>query len=200
MTAATETVAPGIYGAKRQSWRENNPRDSLIKLIKDNPRATEKEISDLHWREVCDNMTMLQTIHDYWFANNWRSVTSSKAHGNGDHSSHDTHSTVVPVPVRDPSVSVAPDRLRALAGTADLVKDTLLRRYAIDGKPFDECFPPAIRLWAVSRRDNARTATVEARWAEMLVAGLDDRRTVGSQRTQRQAQRLFAKARREIDA
>jgi hypothetical protein len=77
----------GTQGAKRQSWREANPRAGLKDLIDKNPDASEDEVLQLQWDTVTrgvafkkpENESMFRTIFEYWFTNNYRSLVTERA-------------------------------------------------------------------------------------------------------------------------
>lgn len=71
------TIHPGRTGAKRQSWREKNPRSVLLKLIAEHPHETQQDednIVDLLWNTVRKDDDLLKTICLYWATNNYRSI------------------------------------------------------------------------------------------------------------------------------
>jgi hypothetical protein len=78
MTHVEQTsVHPGKTGAKRQSWRQDNPRSMLLKIIAENPHETQQDedaILELLWEEVKKNQDTLKTICLYWGTNNYRSI------------------------------------------------------------------------------------------------------------------------------
>lgn len=63
---------PGLYGATRQSWSKNNPRDVLKDAIRNAPRASEAEIRETVWQTIKNEKAYLPAIFDYWFTNNYR--------------------------------------------------------------------------------------------------------------------------------
>ncbi len=65
----------GRTGAKRQTLRAANPRDVLQRTIRLMPHASADEIMEQCWHSICDNSGMIRTMFEYWFANNFRSVT-----------------------------------------------------------------------------------------------------------------------------
>ena len=65
----------GTYGAKRQSMKRGSPRDLLKRLIEDNSGLGEPDILKLFRSEVLDNPDMVDAIVEYWYANNYRSLT-----------------------------------------------------------------------------------------------------------------------------
>jgi hypothetical protein len=74
-------IDTGVTGAKRQSWRHDNPRDTLRNIIEGNPRAGKEELLEL-FRDVVlksKNQALLETIIEYWFANNLTSLLHSDA-------------------------------------------------------------------------------------------------------------------------
>lgn len=79
-------VDTGELGAKRQSWHRANPRETLKRVIDENPEASESELLELHWhflaRDIDFNDTekeeLFRTIHEYWFSNNYRSIKKGR--------------------------------------------------------------------------------------------------------------------------
>lgn len=69
-------VDTGITGAKRQSWRHDNPRDLLKVIIDNNTQASKEELLELFTQKVFEkgNRALLETIIEYWFANNLHSL------------------------------------------------------------------------------------------------------------------------------
>ena len=71
----------GTYGAKRQSWRSASPRDLLKRLIEEHPRYSESRLLERFEEMVKEDGTgeYLSAIVEYWFANNYRSLTLNAA-------------------------------------------------------------------------------------------------------------------------
>ena len=69
-------IDTGTYGAKTQSWKQANPRALLKELIDENPDAD----YDTLFRMMFDKIegakvgTLFETIFEYWFSNNYRSI------------------------------------------------------------------------------------------------------------------------------
>lgn len=72
-------ITSGITGAKRQSWRRANPRDVLKRLIDKNPDWTEDEALTECWDILHRDQQQMRTVYEYWFANNYRSLTQPHA-------------------------------------------------------------------------------------------------------------------------
>jgi hypothetical protein len=72
-------IDTGITGAKRQSWRHDNPRDTLKKIIEENPRAAKERLLEMFMQIVLERgkRVLLETIIEYWFANNLHSLLNS---------------------------------------------------------------------------------------------------------------------------
>lgn len=72
-------VDTGITGAKRQSWKHDNPREVLINIIDQNPSAAKEELLEIFTRSALEKgrRTLLETIIEYWFANNLNSLLNS---------------------------------------------------------------------------------------------------------------------------
>lgn len=69
-------IDTGTTGAKRQSWRKDNPRDVLKRIIDENPASSEGDVQELAWHEMRDHIGYMRTIFEYWFANNFRSLAA----------------------------------------------------------------------------------------------------------------------------
>jgi len=74
-------VDTGITGAKRQSWKHDNPRDALKNIISDNPKAGKEELLEKFTQTVFQkyNRGLIETIIEYWFANNLNSLLNSNS-------------------------------------------------------------------------------------------------------------------------
>jgi hypothetical protein len=72
-------VDTGITGAKRQSWKHDNPREVLISIIDQHPSAAKEELLEIFTQSVLEKgrRTLLETIIEYWFANNLHSLLNS---------------------------------------------------------------------------------------------------------------------------
>jgi hypothetical protein len=72
-------IDTGITGAKRQSWKHDNPRDLLKTIIEKNPQASKevllKKFSETIFQK--HNFKLLETMVEYWFANNLHSLLNS---------------------------------------------------------------------------------------------------------------------------
>ena len=65
----------GTTGAFRQTWRKGNPRSLLETIIAKNPKADEKKIHELFWREIEGDPMLLRACVEYWLDNNFHSLT-----------------------------------------------------------------------------------------------------------------------------
>jgi hypothetical protein len=71
-------IDTGTYGAKRQSTRKANPRDTLLRLMERYPSTSEEDLY-LKWSlKVDDDADQIDTVKRYWFANNHRSLVMQK--------------------------------------------------------------------------------------------------------------------------
>jgi hypothetical protein len=68
----------GIRGAKVQSWKPANPRDLLKQVIGDNPGSDRRAVLALFRERLREEDTedYINTIVDYWFANNYYSLVT----------------------------------------------------------------------------------------------------------------------------
>lgn len=69
----------GIYGAKRQTWKRASPRDLLKRMMDNHSDDTEGRLHQRFSMAVQDNPDMLESIIEYWFANNYRSLSYKPA-------------------------------------------------------------------------------------------------------------------------
>ena len=67
-------VDTGTYGAKRQSFDRNNPRDLLVRVIEENQGVSEAALLRAFIDTVRAEDDFLEPIIGYWFANNYRSL------------------------------------------------------------------------------------------------------------------------------
>ena len=69
----------GITGAKRQSWKHDNPRDVLKSIIEKNQHAGKEELLEIFTRTIFEkgNRDLIETVIEYWFANNLHSLLNS---------------------------------------------------------------------------------------------------------------------------
>jgi hypothetical protein len=75
---STDTATPGTTGAKRQSYAGANPREVLLRTAK--RYEDEEETRHRVWSIVSKEPTMMRTIYEYWFANNYKSLGTPR-HG-----------------------------------------------------------------------------------------------------------------------
>jgi hypothetical protein len=64
----------GTTGAKRQSWKRANPRDVLKRIIDDHPEMSLADLQDECWGVLHHDEQLMQTVFEYWFTNNYRSL------------------------------------------------------------------------------------------------------------------------------
>jgi hypothetical protein len=69
----------GITGAKRQSWKHDNPRDVLKSIIESNAHAAKEELLEIFTQAMFEkgNRALIETVIEYWFANNLNSLLHS---------------------------------------------------------------------------------------------------------------------------
>jgi hypothetical protein len=81
-------VDTGITGAKRQSWKHDNPRDVLKKIIEQNARAAKEDLLEIFTRAMFEkgNRALIETVIEYWFANNLHSLLNSDSQLRGQFS------------------------------------------------------------------------------------------------------------------
>ena len=71
-------IDTGTYGAKTQSWKRANPRALLEEILRESPKADVETIRGYcrdAVRKAGEDFT--DTIFDYWFDNNLRSLTAT---------------------------------------------------------------------------------------------------------------------------
>jgi hypothetical protein len=60
---------PGTQGAKRATWRANDPRPILEKILIENPKAEQTEWWALFWQEIVEDQDYLMGVARYYFDN-----------------------------------------------------------------------------------------------------------------------------------
>jgi hypothetical protein len=73
-------IDTGIRGATGQSWRRANPRDLLKRVIDDHPGADRPALFKLFLEKLKEeeDTDYLDTIVEYWFANNYHSLVAAR--------------------------------------------------------------------------------------------------------------------------
>lgn len=73
-------IDTGTLGAKVQSWRKDNPRNLLKRMIEESPKKSKdrllQEFSD--YVRSAAGMEYLDAIVEYWFSNNWHSLAEKR--------------------------------------------------------------------------------------------------------------------------
>lgn len=63
----------GSTGAKRQTWKKANPRELLKQIVEET--TSEDKAYDEFVAAIDGDRAMMEAIIEYWFANNYRSLT-----------------------------------------------------------------------------------------------------------------------------
>lgn len=72
----TTTLPIGTTGAKRQSQKKASPRSLLRGIIDGSPRDSESAIRNKFTDAIRDDEDMIDTIIEYWFANNYHRIVT----------------------------------------------------------------------------------------------------------------------------
>lgn len=113
------TLETGVYGAKVQSWKRASPRDLLKRLIDENPNSSKEDLLKKFSDKVTKNH--LDAIIEYWFANNYNSLTERKA----------------PAPSREQKRAIVEQRKSEIKARA--VNMVFLDLVLPNGKPLRDC-------------------------------------------------------------
>lgn len=126
-------IDTGVRGATGQSWRADNPRDLLKRVIDEHPGADRPALFRLFVEKLKDedDSGYMETIIEYWFTNNY-------------------HSLVVARSGADPAErrsAAAAERERWIAGTTEKLREKIAEEAAIvlldmtmpNGKTLAEC-------------------------------------------------------------
>lgn len=76
-----EALDTGTRGAKVQSWKRANPRDLLKRVITENKHADKHALLKVFRDELrshADTDDLVDSIVEYWFANNYYSLTGDR--------------------------------------------------------------------------------------------------------------------------
>lgn len=137
---------PGVYGAKRQSWYEKNPRELLHRVMRENPRGSEKEVFEGFCDHVENDPGYWGAIIEYWFANNYRLFYVSEIAANSVAiSRRETKQRARDVVAREKAI--IKDRLRAALMDLVLSNGKKLREAT-----FGDCEREGGWLLAISKR------------------------------------------------
>src|SRR4051812_8811825 len=81
MSDSTSGLDVAIIGASVQSWRSANPRELLKTIVDDNPSSDRISLYKLFRKrlEEDDARDFIDTIIEYWFANNYHSIVTASA-------------------------------------------------------------------------------------------------------------------------
>lgn len=60
---------PGIQGAKRATWRDNDPRPLVARIIAENPKLDINAAFEVFWQEIHEDSDLLQTVARYYWDN-----------------------------------------------------------------------------------------------------------------------------------
>lgn len=63
----------GSTGAKRQTWKKANPRELLKQIVEET--VSEHKAYEAFVAAIEGDQAMMEAIIEYWFANNYRSLT-----------------------------------------------------------------------------------------------------------------------------
>jgi hypothetical protein len=61
---------------KAKTWRRPNPRDVVIRLIAENPKAGKRKLLALFLEQVAgrDGNSALNSVAEYWFEAHWENL------------------------------------------------------------------------------------------------------------------------------
>jgi hypothetical protein len=72
-------VEPGVLGAYRASWRKANPRELIMRIMKENPSADEITLRKLFWREVKNDEDHQRALSEYFLDHVFKSLHDSES-------------------------------------------------------------------------------------------------------------------------
>jgi hypothetical protein len=174
MSEAHAEASPGRYGATRQSWHAANPRDMLISLWRKKPKASEDELLIAHWEMIKKNTSALRAMHEYWFANNFRSLDRED----------DQRAGAPHTPPVIPSRPVSKARMQAARVVMGIIRTSILDTLKFNGVAIGD-------MTAGECRECAQECHKYGRFCEMLSKGLPAEAVIRKHRTNKQAQALY---------
>lgn len=68
----------GVTGAKRASWDKTNPRELLLRIMAEQPEATEEQLFKLFYAAALKGHYD-ETVYRYWFTNNYNALRPREA-------------------------------------------------------------------------------------------------------------------------
>lgn len=163
----------GERGAKRQSWHRANPRDLLKRIIEANPGAAEAQLQKLFLRTLKDEEDeYFETIVDYWFGNNYRSLVH---------------------PVGHPPSRSKPAHAAALKETSAIVKEAVIGH--VNRKAtlllLDLVLPTGKKLRNSTGADIADLATKIGGWFVLIAEKVNPGQKVGDVLSEEQVRALY---------
>jgi hypothetical protein len=72
-------VEPGVLGAYRASWRKANPRELIMRIMRENPSADETTLRELFWREVRNDEDYQRVLSEYFLDHVFKSLHDSES-------------------------------------------------------------------------------------------------------------------------
>jgi hypothetical protein len=166
----TETTGTGTTGAKRTSWEHYNPRDLLLRLVRDYPNADDKTLAR-HLRDCVlgDDQEYLLPILLYFVRNNKRALEEPETRVRRMH-------------VRDTEkhTRVAQIRNRLTEHVREEAERILLDLEMPNGKPLRDC----------TGRDCARFGG----WYQRLADRVGPRKLVGNVLSEQDVRKFYKAA------
>jgi len=167
-----EEMNIGTIGAKRQSWRGNNPRDLLKSVLDENPGADRPAIFALfreRLREDNEAEEYVDTIIEYWLANNYYSLVGPQ------------RSVQTITRVRAVTQSAEEIRTRVAKKIKDSANIVLLEMMMPNGKPLRDCTGKECRDLSVRVGD----------WLSQVGKRVKARQTVGDALSEADLQAIY---------
>lgn len=164
------TMIEGRLGAKVQSWKKSNPRDVLKEIVEKNPGASKASLHEELVRKVITDEEMMNSIIEYWFTNNYNSLTDGRFAEPPEKRSHQSAQRV--------------------AAISQQVRTKIKTEAAI--MLMEMIMPNGVALKHCTGRDCRTLSTTIGHWLEMVADRLKPGQKVGDHLDEAQLKELYS--------
>lgn len=174
----------GVRGATGQSWRGANPRDLLKRVIDDNPTADRIALFRLFVEKLKeeDDGDYMETITEYWFANNYHSLIAARLTAEERSRSAEAGA--------ERSEAIA-QREEWIAGTSEKLREKITEEAAV--VLLDLMMPNGKRLAACTGQECVTLGRQMGSWLRKVGHQLKSDETVGDVLTESDLRALYKK-------
>jgi len=169
-------IDTGVRGATGQSWRGANPRDLLRRVIDDNPGSDRVSLFRLFVDKLKeeDDGDHMETIIEYWFANNYHSLIAARSGAAANQSGR---------------AAATAERDRWVAGTTEKLRERIAEEASI--VLLDMLMPNGKHLAECTGEECAALASQLGNWLRKVARRVKPEETVGATLTEADLRKLY---------